>query len=300
MSDSILAVEGTEAGRRAALALALVAAVLHAVFGALQKGRHDPWLTRGAIDASLAVLSAPLALWAVPWPEGRAWAILAGATAIHCAYKLLQAMAYSRGAFTVVYPVVRGTGPLFIVMGAAAVFGERFAPLQWAGLAALVAGLFGLAAYNLRHVAVARETLAPALGLAVATGLTVALYTTWDAYGIRATPNPFTFLAWFFLLDSLYFPAIAAWRWRALARRPAPGPLAARGLAGALVAYGSFGSVMLATRLDSVGEAAVLRETSVVFAALIGRLALGERVGPSRLALMALIAAGAVIVEAAG
>ena len=66
------------------------------------------------------------------------------------------------------------------------------------------------------------------------------------------------------------------------------------------MAYGSFGSVMLATRLDSVGEAAVLRETSVVFAALIGRLALGERVGPVRLALMSLIAAGAVVVEAAG
>lgn len=71
-------------------------------------------------------------------------------------------------------------------------------------------------------------------------------------------------------------------------------------MTGAFVAWGSFGSVMLATRLDSVGEAAVLRETSVVFAALIGRLALGERVGGVRLALMALIAAGAVVVEAAG
>jgi drug/metabolite transporter (DMT)-like permease len=57
---------------------------------------------------------------------------------------------------------------------------------------------------------------------------------------------------------------------------------------------------MLATRLDKVGEAAVLRETSTVFAALIGWLMLGERVGPQRLALMALIAAGAVVVEMAG
>lgn len=77
-------------------------------------------------------------------------------------------------------------------------------------------------------------------------------------------------------------------------------PLLKRGVLGAFVAYFSFGSIMLATRLDSVGEAAVLRETSTVFAALIGWLVLGERVGPRRLGLMALIAAGAVIVEAGG
>ena len=56
----------------------------------------------------------------------------------------------------------------------------------------------------------------------------------------------------------------------------------------------------MATRLDKVGEAAVLRETSTVFAALIGWLMLGENVGPRRLALMALIALGAVIVEFSG
>ena len=72
------------------------------------------------------------------------------------------------------------------------------------------------------------------------------------------------------------------------------------GVSGALVAWVSFGAIMLATRLDKVGEAAVLRETSTVFAALIGWLVLGEKVGPARSALMALIAAGAVIVEWAG
>ncbi|NCO15965.1 MAG: EamA family transporter, partial [Alphaproteobacteria bacterium] len=61
-----------------------------------------------------------------------------------------------------------------------------------------------------------------------------------------------------------------------------------------------FGSIMLATRIDTVGQAAVLRETSTVFAALIGWLVLGEKVGRAQLALMALIAAGAVVVEMAG
>jgi len=67
-----------------------------------------------------------------------------------------------------------------------------------------------------------------------------------------------------------------------------------------VVAFFSFGAVMMATRLDKVGEAAVLRETSTVFAAAIGWVVLGEKVGPRRLALMALIAGGAVIVEMGG
>jgi drug/metabolite transporter (DMT)-like permease len=77
-------------------------------------------------------------------------------------------------------------------------------------------------------------------------------------------------------------------------------PLLVRGLIGAIVAYGSFGSIMLATRLGQVGEAAILRETSTVFAALIGWLVLRETVGPKRMILMGLIAVGAVIVEAGG
>jgi drug/metabolite transporter (DMT)-like permease len=82
--------------------------------------------------------------------------------------------------------------------------------------------------------------------------------------------------------------------------RPALGPLVLRGYVGGLVAILSFGSIMLATRLDKVGEAAILRETSVVFAALIGWLVLKEKVGPRRVMLMCLIALGAVIVELGG
>ena len=82
--------------------------------------------------------------------------------------------------------------------------------------------------------------------------------------------------------------------------RPALGPLMTRGAIGAVIALFSFGAIMLATRLDKVGEAAVLRETSTVFAALIGWLFLKETVGPRRVALMALIALGAVIVEVGG
>ena len=297
MSDWLLSMEGTASGHSLALWLALLAAVLHAVFGALQKGRHDPWLTRGAIDFCYGLIAAPFALFVVPWPEPHMWIIFATAWVIHTAYKFLQATAYSQGAYTVVYPVVRGTGPLFTVIGAGLLFGEVFSATQWFGVATLLAGIFGLAVYNLLYLEPARETLRKALFFAVLTGLFVALYTTYDAYGIRATADPFTFLAWFFMIDGWVFPILALRRWRRLPAAPAPGPLMRRGLIGAIVAFFSFGAIMLATRLDKVGEAAVLRETSTVFAALIGWLVLKETVGPRRIALMSLIALGAVIVE---
>ncbi len=300
MGDWFVALEGTEAGHQLALALAMLAAFLHAVFGALQKGRHDPWLTRGAIDASYCLMAAPFALFVVPWPEPHMWVIFATAFAIHLVYKMLQAQAYTKGAYTVVYPVVRGMGPLFTVIGAYYLFGEVFTTTQWMGIAVLLCGIFGLAVYNLMFLETERDTLKLALFLAVLTGLFVALYTTYDAYGIRATANPFTFLAWFFMFDGLVMPFIAFARWRSMVNPPAIAPLMARGVFGGLIAFLSFGSIMLATRLDKVGEAAVLRETSTVFAALIGWLVLKETVGPRRIFLMALIALGAVIVEMGG
>ena len=118
MSDWLISIEGTEAGARLALFLAILAAFLHALFGALQKGRIDPWTSRAVIDGSYALMALPFALFVVPWPEPHMWPIFAAAWAIHVGYKLAQASAYSFGAYTVVYPVVRGTGPLFTVIGA--------------------------------------------------------------------------------------------------------------------------------------------------------------------------------------
>jgi drug/metabolite transporter (DMT)-like permease len=300
MNEWIYAIEGTEAGHQAALILAVMAAFLHAVFGALQKGRYDPWLSRGAIDFGYGTMAAPIALFLVPWPEPALWPLFVGVFLIHFVYKWLQALAYTKGAYTVVYPVVRGMGPLFTVVGAYFIFGEVFTPTQWMGVAVLLSGIFGLAIYNMMYLEQERDTLGIAMIFAMTTGLFVALYTTYDAYAIRVAQNPLTFLAWFFMIDGIAFPIIAARRWVGLPQRPALGPLLRRGFIGGFVAYLSFGSIMLATRLDKVGEAAVLRETSTVFAAFIGWLVLKEKVGPRRIALMTLIALGAVIVEFGG
>jgi drug/metabolite transporter (DMT)-like permease len=297
METWIAGIEGTEAARHLAMGLALTAAVSHAIFGALQKGRHDPWLSRGAIDISYSVMALPVALFLVPWPEGRMWLILGGAMLIHLAYKYAQARAYDRGDFTVVYPIVRGMGPLVTVAAAGVVFDETYSVTQWSGVLLLSGGILSLSVFNIAKTRIGRQRLLAALGWAVLTGFMVSVYTTYDAYGIRATPDPFTFLAWFFLADGILFPIISARHYARMADPPALGPLLRRGIIGGLVAYLSFGSVMMATRLDKVGEAAVLRETSVVFAAVIGWLFLGEKVGPWRGVLVTVIAAGAVIVE---
>ncbi|MEK9704624.1 MAG: EamA family transporter, partial [Paracoccaceae bacterium] len=134
MAEWVYAVEGTETGHSIALVLALLAAFLHAVFGALQKGRHDPWLSRGAMDFGYATIMLPVAILLVPTPEPALWPILFGAWVIHTLYKVLQGYAYVKGAYTVVYPVVRGTGPLFTVCGAYLIFGETFSAIQWMGV----------------------------------------------------------------------------------------------------------------------------------------------------------------------
>ncbi len=98
MSDWLIGLAGTAEGARLATVLALMSAVAHAAFGALQKGRHDPWLMRGSIDASLVVIAAPVALFLVPWPTTTTFLILLGAVGVHFAYTTTVALAYERAA----------------------------------------------------------------------------------------------------------------------------------------------------------------------------------------------------------
>ena len=166
----LVSLEGTEAGKTAAFFLAIQAAFLHAFFGALQKGKTDPWTSRAAIDGCYALIALPLAILLVPAPPSEVWWMFGVAWVIHTGYKLVQASAYTIGAYTVVYPVVRGSSPAFTVIGAGLLFGEVFTGTQWFGVACLMVGILGLAAYNLRHIQIDRARLPFALGLALITG----------------------------------------------------------------------------------------------------------------------------------
>ncbi len=298
MGEWIVSLAGTEAGARLALVLALCSALAHAVFGAINKGSSDVFLTRGAINISYALMMAPFALFVLPLPDGRVWFWLGVSYLIHIIYEYLQASAFERGAFTLVYPISRGTGPLVALVLAAVIFGEHFTASQWAGGVMLSLAIMGLAVVNIRK---SKAAHGPALGgavrLAFGTGVMLAAYTAVDAYGIRQAANPFTFLVWFFVLGGFGFPFIAYARWRSLAVKPPLKPLAIRGMIGAAVALFSFSAVMLATRIDSVGQTAALRETSIIFATAIGVLIFREKIDAPRLLLIGIIAAGAVLVE---
>ena len=223
-----------------------------------------------------------------------------GVIAIHLAYTIAMARAYSRAAYTVVYPVVRGVGPLATLAFAALFLAEHYAGVQWLGVAVLSGAILMLARLNFGEAPQrGRADLKAGLAWSLAGGLLVAVYTTYDAWAIRLMPDPFTFLAWFFLITSLDFPILIGYRLVKARQVPeAAAALALRGLAGALIAFVSFGGVMLGTRLGKVAEVASLRETSTLFAAAIGWLLLGERSGPAKLALMGLIALGAILVQA--
>ncbi|MEL6980280.1 MAG: EamA family transporter, partial [Pseudomonadota bacterium] len=180
------------------------------------------------------------------------------------------------------------------------VFGERMSFEQWCGLILLSSAIFGLAYANIRSRALSAEErrgVRLAVLTALGTGVMIAIYTVVDAYGIRLAENPFTFLAWFFFMGGFGFPIIAYLRWRRIAVKPPIGDLAIRGVFGALIAYLSFGSIMLATRLDKVGEAAALRETSIIFATAIGVLLFKEKIDALRLLLILLIAIGAIVAD---
>jgi drug/metabolite transporter (DMT)-like permease len=299
MGETIVALAGTPAGHRLALTLLLVSALAHATFGAINKGGGDPFINRGAINLTYGLIALPVALFVVPWPRPAVWWALAAAFFVHLVYEYLLATAFKMGDFTLVYPIARGMGPLVGLVLAAIVFGEAFTLLQWAGAFTLSAGIFGLAGANIRAKALDAAGLGHlkvAILAALATGVMVAVYTVVDAYGIRLAENPFTFLAWFFVINGIGFPLVALQHWRRAEIKPSFKALAVRGLVGAVVAYISFGSIMIATRLDSVGKAVALRETSIVFAAVIGVLVFRERIDRPRIGLIGLITLGAVMV----
>jgi drug/metabolite transporter (DMT)-like permease len=305
MGDLVVSLAGTEAGATWALILALVSALAHAMLGALSKGGRDPLINRGAINVAYGLMALPVALFWVPWPTPLLWLILLGAFLLHLIYEWLQAQAYAVGGFTVVYPIVRGTSPLLIALSAGLLFGEAFGLGQWLGLLVLTGAIYGLAWANLRALGiadlVAARRLRMALVFALITGTLTAVYTLYDAWGVRVALNPFSFIAWLFVVGAFGTPVLAWRRWQQLGpdQRPTLPDLVRRGLAGGAIALISFGGIMVATRLGSVAEVAAIRETSIVFATAIGVAVFGERLDALRLGLILLIVAGAVIIKVA-
>jgi drug/metabolite transporter (DMT)-like permease len=274
-----------------AVSLILLSAIVHAVVNLLTKRADDKYAMRLLIGVFSAVTVAP-ALAFVPLPQGLALKCLVGTAFVHALYELFLVKSYESAAFSAVYPVARGTGPLFTGLGAVLILRQSILPLQLLGIA-LICG--GVIAIGISHRAT--QGAAKGLGFALATGFTIGCYTLIDATGVRATPQPFTYVLWFFVAHgiaiSLTAPGI---RGRAVvieARRQWK-----LGILLGLLSITTYGAAMLAYRFGATAQLAALRETSVLFGTALAMSFLGERMTARRWIAAGVIVIGAVVLQA--
>lgn len=271
------------------LAAVLTAALLHASWNAAIKGRSgDPHVGTVGLSAVWGLLGLGL----VPLGEGipaAALPSLVGSVAVHLVYLSLLVRAYGMGDLSYVYPIARGVPPILVALASGAVFGEPLSPLAMVGVVAIGAGVLGLGrpggTLDLRLLAVA-------LGTASCT----AVYTLLDGAAIRAGAAPASYAALLFGLQGSAFALGSAARGgRDLIRRVWDRRLTA--LATGTMSAVGYVVVLWAMDHAPVALVAALRETSVVFAALLGWRLLGEPLGPRRVAAAAVVAGGAVLIR---
>ncbi len=256
----------------------------------LTKRGDDKYAVRLLIGVFSAILVAP-ALFFVPLPGGRAVWLLMASAVVHAVYELLLVRSYESAAFSAVYPVARGTGPLFTALGAILLLREPAPPAELAGIV-LVCG--GVIAIGLSHRG--SDGALKGLAFALGTGLTIGCYTLIDASGVRAVANPLSYVLWFFVAHGasvlLTAPGI---RGRAVI-------VAARrqwrlGIVIGALSITTYGSAMLAYRFGATAQLAALRETSVLFGTALAMTFLGEHMTLRRWIACGTIAAGAIMLQ---
>ena len=273
-----------------ALFLILLSALVHAVVNVLTKRAEDKYAMRLLVGVFSALLVAP-ALFFVPLPVG-AWWFLAGTAFVHAFYELLLVLSYESAAFSAVYPVARGTGPVFTALGAILFLHEHPPALQLLGIL-LVCG--GVIAIGLSHRA--SEGALKGIGFALATGLTIGAYTLIDASGVRRVADPYSYVLWFFVMHGLSVITTAPGIRGASVMRGAVRQWRLGFLTAALSVV-SYGSAMLAYRFGATAQLAALRETSVLFGTALAMSFLGERMTARRLIAALVIAGGAILLQA--
>ncbi|MCX4161316.1 MULTISPECIES: EamA family transporter [Paraburkholderia] len=267
------------------IALALGAAVLHASWNAaLRTGADRLWSVTVMSFAATAVAIPVAAI--LPLPAAASWPYLVLSSCLQIAYSLFLVQAYRRGELGQVYPIVRGSVPLLVTLGAFLLTGRHPATLSLAGVALVAGGILSLSLGNQRaHT--------ESIVMALVTGLMIAGYTTTDALGVRHTGNAQAYVAWIFLLYGVLMPiTFVALRGKPTLNLRAPDTLKA--LAGGVASLVAYGAVVSAFALGPVGPIAALRETSIVFAALIGRVFLGETLTVRRITACVIVTLGAL------
>ncbi|MGK9168849.1 DMT family transporter [Inquilinus limosus] len=274
----------------AVIGLALFAAVLHATWNAVLRAGADRLWSMMVMNVAATAVAIP---WAalLPLPAPASWPYLLLSSALQVGYSVFLVFAYRHGELGQVYPVVRGSVPLLVTLGAFLATGQRPPDPALLGIVLVCLGIISLAIGRRRATPVS-------IVLALVTGLFIAGYTTTDAIGVRQAGNAQAYAAWIFLIYGLLMPAaFIALRGRITVDLRSPETLKA--LAGGVMSLLAYGAVVVAFSLGPAGPISALRETSVVFAAVIGRIFLGEALTPRRLAACAVVALGAICLGAA-
>jgi drug/metabolite transporter (DMT)-like permease len=253
-------------------ALVLLAAVMHASWNVALRGGRDRLWSAAAMSFS-AALACAFALPFLSPPARASWPYLLASTAIHIVYQLLLVRMYRQGEFGITYPVARGSSPLLISIGGAALSSEYLSGGHTAGVLLISAGILTLAsgAHHLHRTSVLA---------ALSTGLSIAAYSLTDGIGGRLAGSAAGYTAWIMLLCGLAMP------FAAMGLRRGNGGLRffeSRGrrdflqaLGGGLISVTGYGLVIWAMQRTPMGLVSALRETSVLFAAVLGRVFLDE------------------------
>jgi phosphonate utilization associated putative membrane protein len=267
------------------VAAVLLGALLHASWNALVKSSDDKALDTAVIHVLGSVVALPLLL-VVGLPPPAAWPYIGASIVIHIGYYTALTGAYKHGELGLTYPLMRGTAPLLVALSASALLGEHLSPMAWAGVLGISCGVLALGLT--RHAMDSPR----AVGFALANAVVIACYTVVDGLGVRVAGNALQYVVLLFVLDGWPFGLIVLRRrgWAVAApymRKRWPVAVGA-----AAASLGSYGIALWAMTRAPVATVAALRETSVLFAALLGCWFLKETFTLQRAAGTAAIVAG--------
>ncbi|MEP7029714.1 MAG: EamA family transporter [Pseudolabrys sp.] len=270
----------------------LFAALCHAGWNALIKVGLDPLSTTTLISIGSGLVALPL-LPLVGIPALASWPWLAASVIIHLFYFAALIEAYRSGDLGQVYPIARGASPLMTATATTFIIGEILSPVGWAGIVALVAGVFLLSAHGGRDLAKIDKR---AVGFALLTALSICTYSVVDGIGARLAGNPNAYSLWLFVGIAVVMLPYALYR-DGRDVIPAMQTYWRRGFAGGALQVISYGTVLWAMTLAPIAIVATLRETSVLFGAVIAVVVLKEPLRAVRIAAAGLIVCGLVLIR---
>ena len=274
----------------------LFGAVLHAGWNALVKSSGDKELDTALVHFLGALVALP-PLLLVGAPPAASWPFIGASLVVHIAYYVTLAGAYKHGELGMTYPIMRGSAPLLVALGSSFVLGESLSPLAWAGVLGVT---LGVAMVGLAHPGEALHHRR-ALAYALANAVVIMTYTFIDGSGVRTAVasggSALSYVMLLFVLDGVPYPARVVLRRDAAGRRAILAyakrrwPLAALGGAASI---GSYAIALWAMTRAPVAAVSALRETSVLFATVLGAWLLKERLGAQRLSGAVVIVGGVI------